>query len=175
MLKQILVGVIATTALLINPMVACDSSEDEYAFGEADMRAAVKGTYVGQLPATGETITLELDEATVAPSGTAATQSVKRIQCGTRTFVQTAAACMSTTEMPLQGSITSSGTTIASGDLQSGTFFIMSRVLDGGTVTLKLPDGAQITASHSAEAGLVDWQLTTLDGQSLTLELSKSE
>ncbi|MGC4067921.1 MAG: hypothetical protein QM784_25370 [Polyangiaceae bacterium] len=177
MFKQILVGVVATTALLINPIVGCVSSEDdpEFTFGETEMRAAVKGTYVGQLPSTGETVTLELDEATEAPRGTSATQSVKRIQCGSRTFIRTAAACAAATEMPLQGSVASNGTTIASGELQSGSFRVMSRLLDGGDSTLKLPDGATLTASHSAEEGMVNWQLVTTDGQSLTLELRKSE
>jgi hypothetical protein len=177
MFKQILVGVVATTALLINPMVGCVSSEDdpEFTFGETEMRAVVKGTYVGQLPATGETVTLELDEATEAPTGTRATQNAKRIQCGSRTFIRTAAACVSATEMPLQGSVASNGTTIASGELQSGRFIVTNLHLDGGDLALTLPDGATLTASHSAEEGMVNWQLVTTAGQSLTLELTKSE
>jgi len=177
MLKQIVVGVVATTVLLINPMVGCNSSEDEpeFTYGETDMRDAVTGTYVGVLAATGETVTLELDEATVAPSGTNATQSTKSLQCGTRTFIKPAAACDSGTEMPLQGNIASSGTKIVSGDLKAGSFVIMSRLLDGGNLSLTLADGATITASHSASEGMVNWLLRTTDGETLPIELARSK
>lgn len=178
MLKRILVGVIAATAWLVNPMLGCSGGDDdmpEFAFGESEMRAAVQGTYKGQLPTTAESITLELDEATAASSGTTRTQSTKGVQCGTRTFIQAAAACVSMTEMPLEGTITLSGTTLGSGVLQAGRLVTYGRLLDGAQLSLTLPDGATMTASYDAsKETLVDWLLTTSNGPAQRLELSRS-
>jgi hypothetical protein len=176
MLKQTLVGVIAVTVLVVNPMLGCNdssNSDDAFAFGESEMRAVVAGTYLGELPSTGELMTLKLDEASGTPGTT--TQSTKRVQCNNRSFVQSAAACMSATEMHLSGSIASTGTTIASGALKSGSFVIWSRLLEGGELSLTLPDGAHLTAKQGEGSEFHDWKLMTVDGQILSIDFERSQ
>jgi hypothetical protein len=98
-----------TAAFLFNPAAcATGGDQDNYQFGDAEMRMAVEGSWrVTVTPSTGtpNTFTVRLAQA----SGTA---SVRRsglvrpaMACGSRTLVRGAAACVDITTMPLTGQV----------------------------------------------------------------------
>lgn len=103
--KWLLLGVLGL-ALVINPYLAC-SSEDEFNYSESEMKSAVLGEWEGTAELNGESVSFSLT-LEQAPSKSK-TQSAPRVtpQCGTRSFVKPAAACVSMSEMPLAGSIAS--------------------------------------------------------------------
>jgi hypothetical protein len=114
--RKILLSVSAITAFLINPNLGCGgggSEDDDFTYEEADMQAAVLGTWTGTLEIgdTTETITLELEQATAESSPSFSPPS-ERLQCGSREFIKSAAACASMSSMPLVGTLSS-----VSGDL----------------------------------------------------------
>ena len=105
--KWLLVGVFGI-ALVINPYLACSSSEeDEFKYTESEMKSAVLGTWQGTAEIDGETVSFSL--VLEQDGSKSKTQSAPRLtpQCGTRSFVKPAAACISMSEMPLVGTITS--------------------------------------------------------------------
>lgn len=162
----------ALGAFILNPMVACQSSEDEdFTFGETEMRAIVTGTYSGVVTNTGEAVTITLDEA--AATGTTATQGLYRLQCESRSFIRPAAACAVETRMSLQGEVASEYDAIANGKL-AGTFIVGGTKLSNGYVELSLESGGTIRASYDDETeSLVDWTFqdpTSTVEQPLTVE-----
>lgn len=178
MIRRILVCIVATTAWLANPMLGCtiDDSEgsSDFAFGEPEMRTAVKGTYTGTLTTTGETVTIELDEATASGSNQKSTQSYRKVNCLDRSFVRSAGACISATRMSISGRIDSTGTGIASGEI-SGEFSTYGRLLGGANLRLSLPDGTSINAVYSESVGMNQWELTKPDGARSNLELARAQ
>jgi hypothetical protein len=146
----------ALGAFILNPMIACESSEDkDFTFGETEMRAVVTGTYSGVVTNTGEAISLTVDEA--AATGTSTVQGLYRLQCESRSFVRPAAACIVETTMSLQGDVSSENDAIANGKL-TGVFVVGGSDLSNGYVELTLESGGTIRASYDdASETLVDW------------------
>jgi hypothetical protein len=160
-MKRILTTItVALGAFLLNPMVACQSeeSEPEFTYGETEVRAAVTGTYQGTLAGTGETITVTLDEATA--SNTTATQSLRNVQCGTRSFIKPAAACVSMTQMAVIGTLTASNGSVPNGNF-TGTFSVYSRLLTTGDLSLTTASGDSLRATYNADANdFTNWVYT---------------
>lgn len=112
MKKYLAVWSLFGLAFLANPaLLACSSSDEEedFAYGEADMKAVALGEWQGVAELDGESVafTLTLEQA----SGKSSTQSVSAPgvmpQCGSRSFVKPAAACISRSSMPVVGTLTS--------------------------------------------------------------------
>lgn len=158
--------------LAVNPMVACQSDEGDevgFEFGEADMRQAVAGSYVGKVISTGESVRITLDQ-TGAPSARS-TQHYKRVQCSTRSFVKPAAACVDSTTMELTAHVTSERPEMAALDL-TGTFEVYGYELSGGSLFLGHA-GASFIASFSLSAGgLIHWSFKGA-GEAVELALTK--
>jgi hypothetical protein len=133
-------------ALVVNPYLACSSSEDDFTYSEQDMKAAILGEWQGSGELDGEAIafTLTLEQA----SAMSKTQSVSapriKPQCGSRSFVKPAAACASESVMPLVGTIISVSPTLngtVTGELSA------ARNLDSAGLRLQLEDGKTLNAT----------------------------
>ena len=97
MLRFTLTLALAAAALVLTPTVGCGLEEEEWLFGEPEMREAVAGDWVGTLSSDGSGLQLHLEQATV--------ETQRSGLCGSRSFVAPAAACIAVTEMPLTGRI----------------------------------------------------------------------
>jgi hypothetical protein len=111
MTKNLVVWSLFGLAFVLNPaLFACSSeSEEDFTYSESQMKAVVVGEWQGSAEVDGETIafTLSLEQAS-AKSGT---QSIAapafQPQCGSRSFVKPARACISMSTMPVAGTIAS--------------------------------------------------------------------
>lgn len=156
----------AFSALVLNPMIACQSEgEDDYSFDEADMRAVVVGTYTGTVTSTADTITVHIDEAT------AATISSRFSRCSTRSFIKPAEACAMASDMQLTAHVVSTHAAIGEAEL-SGSFMVTGTDLTNGNVWLSGPSGISLTATYDPDQGLHDWQYVPASASALTLELT---
>jgi hypothetical protein len=102
--KWLLLGIFGL-ALVINPYLACSSSEEGFAFSESDLKAAVLGTWQGTADLDGETVefSLVLDQASAKFKTQSLSPPKVQPQCGARSFVKPAGACISNTNMPVSG------------------------------------------------------------------------
>ena len=160
-------SVIGLAALTLNPMIACQS-EEEFTFGEAEMRNAATGSYSGTVQSTGDTLELTLEQG--VSNAPISAQGYRRVQCGSRSFVQPAAACATSTTMEIEAHITSSHPSILARDLE-GTFEIYGFDLDHGSLSL-LDGDIELRASFNVnEGGFVNWTFNRA-GESLELRMS---
>jgi len=173
MKRRILGASLGLLALFMNPAIGCSSSEEpSWSFSETDMRTALAGTYVGNYGNTTETVTLTLDEATSSSSSSTQSVSGPRLQCGNRSFIRPAAACMQgMSSMSVSGTITSSEGTIASSAV-TGQFNDYSSDLSSGNLSLTLADGSTLSATFS-EGRFVLWQYYPLTGTMMSLTLAR--
>jgi hypothetical protein len=167
--KWLLLGAFGV-ALVINPYLACSSSsEDEFRYSESEMKSAVLGEWEGTASLNGESVafSLTLEQA----SNESKTQSAPRVtpQCGTRSFVKPAAACVSMSEMPLAGTITSEHPEL-NGTVEGGAHAYLN--LDPTEIDLVLESG--LTLSGSIRSGaLKDGSINTREGSAGTFSLSR--
>lgn len=172
MKRLILATSLCLTVVIINPTFGCSSSDIEYNFSEADMRAAVAGTYTGSFQDHTETVTLNLDEGVGNSSTTTQSLSLRQLQCSRSfSFVKPAAACMPTTTMKVTGQIASGNGSIASSAV-SGIFEIHDVNLTDGGLTLTLADGSTVNANFQNGA-FVAWAYTAKSGSEYGLDLLK--
>ena len=165
---------LAVLGFFINPGLACSPSDSGYQFGEAEMRAAVEGTWQLSFVADGgaiSSLTVQIRESSEKlDSGTALRSDRRRTAgfiraaaaCGSRTFLRSAGACADMSEMPLDvsyvaGDVTyqgvpmggifrTSGTTFGGGGLEFGC-------TNGFTVNASiLPDGTVFSTDSSVVA-----------------------
>jgi hypothetical protein len=173
MKKRAISAVFALAALILNPMVACQdggSSEEEYNFGESEMREAVAGTYTGTIQSTGETVVVTVTQAST--TGTTTPQSVRSLQCGTRSFVKTASACITSTTMPLAAHLSSPNASLGEIDL-AGNFDVYGADLTNGSLALNAKAGGRLSATYDKSSeGFGDWTFTDERG-SWVLVLTK--
>lgn len=141
--KWLLLGVFGL-ALVVNPYLACSSKEDDFDYTESEMKQAVLGEWVGTADLDGESadFTLTLQQA----SAKSKTQSVAapklQPQCGSRSFVKPAAACWSTSSMPIVGTITSVNPALngaVDGEVSAGPS------LNPTDFSIRLEDGKQLS------------------------------
>jgi hypothetical protein len=149
--KWLVLGVFSV-ALVINPYLACSSSsDDEFEYTEEQMKSAVLGTWEGTAELEGESVTfsLVLEQA----SAKSQTQSVKapsvKPQCSSRSFVKSAAACVSMTEMPLIGTITSTNPEL-NGVVEGGAHAYLN--LDPTDLDLVLENGNTLSGILKGDA-----------------------
>jgi hypothetical protein len=151
--QWLLLGTFAV-ALVVNPYLGCsNSNESDFTYSEADMKAAILGEWQGSADLDGESVpfTVSLQQAS-APSRTQSLSAPSVTpQCGSRSFVKPAAACVSESVMPLVGTVTSSNpglNGVVTGELSA------ARILDKAGLRLQLEDGRTLNG--------------TLDGDEIT-------
>lgn len=149
MKKNLAVWTLFGLAFVVNPAVlACSSNDDEedFTYGEADMKAAALGDWQGTAEVDGESVafTLSLEQA----SGKSSTQSISAPgvtpQCGSRSFVKPAAACISTSSMPVVGTLTSDNDELSGPVTGQLTAF---RTLESSELEVVLEDGRALSGS----------------------------
>jgi len=97
-------------ALVVNPYVACsESSESDFTYSEADMKAALLGSWQGTAELDGVTtpFSLSLEQGSHKTKVRSVSAPHVQPQCGGRSFVKPAAACVAETTMPLVGVLSS--------------------------------------------------------------------
>lgn len=139
-------------ALVVNPYLACSSSsEADFTYTESEMKSAVLGTWQGTADIDGETVqfSLVLEQA----SAKSKTQSISaphvQPQCGNRSFVKPAKACISMSQMPVVGTLTS-GNPALNGSVDGEAS--ASRLLDPTELSLRLEDGTQLSGVIEEQA-----------------------
>lgn len=135
-------------ALVVNPYLACSSSEEDFTYSEQDMKAVILGDWEGTADLDGESVpfTLTLEQASAKSSTQSVAAPSAKPQCGSRSFVKPAAACVSESVMPLVGSITSANPALngaVTGELSA------SRILDKAGLRLELEDGRTLNGTLS--------------------------
>ena len=139
-------------ALVVNPYLGCDRSGDsDFTYAEADMKEAVLGSWQGSADIDGESVpfSLVLEQA----SGKSKTQATvpPKVQppCGLRSFVKPAAACVSSTDMPVTGTLSSENPLLDGAVEGHAQAF---RTLDSVSLTLSLQDGKVLTGAIEKQA-----------------------
>lgn len=128
-------GVSLTVATLCgvgNPaLIACSSAseeEDEWSYTAEDMEAVVVGEYAGQVD--GQLVSIRISRSEAAPSSAASPEldglSARTLQCGSRSFVRPAGACISQTTLKIDADITSAASVLASGKME-GHYVVYGR------------------------------------------------
>jgi hypothetical protein len=149
--KQLAAFTLSGLAFLINPqLMGCSSSaaddQADFTYSEADMQAAVLGDWQGTAELDGESVafTLTLRQAPATRGEQDQVAPPVRPQCGTRTFVAPAAACISISTLALTGTITSDEPRLSgsvTGELEA------FRTLDSSLLALVLPDTTELRGS----------------------------
>ena len=140
--KWLLLGVFGL-ALVINPYLACSSKED-FDYSESEMKQAVLGEWVGTADIDGESADFTLSLQQASPKSTTQSVAAPKVQpqCGSRSFVKPAAACTSTSSMPLVGTITSVNPAL-NGTVDGDAFAGVN--LNPTELHIRLDDGKQLS------------------------------
>src|SRR4051812_39013776 len=103
-IKVVLAGTLGLAALVLNPWFGVTSGFD---FDEAEMRAAIEGTWRLTVPPTRgapRDITFRIAQGTAARPSLGLSRALvsPAAACGTRSLVRNAGACLDSTDMPLE-------------------------------------------------------------------------
>jgi hypothetical protein len=140
--RWLLLGVFGL-ALVVNPYLGCSESssgESDFVYSEADMKLVALGNWQGtaEIDGVSTPFSLSLEQA----GNNAKTRSLRppqvQPQCGSRSFVKPAAACVSMTTMPVVGTLSSENPALngpVDGELSA------FRTLDQVQLELRLDDG----------------------------------
>jgi hypothetical protein len=139
-------------ALVINPYLACSSNEDGFAFSESDLKAAVLGTWQGTADLDGETVefSLVLEQASAKSKTQSLSPPKVQPQCGARSFVKPAGACISSTTMPVSGTLTSVNPAL--NGVVDGEVNILGNLLSRAELALRLEDGTVLGGAIENQA-----------------------
>ena len=157
--KWLLLGVFGV-ALVINPYLACSSENDsDFTYSEADMKEALLGTWQGTAELDGESVpfSLVLEQASAKSSTQSISAPGVQPQCGSRSFVKPAGACISLSDMPVLGTLTSENPNLngaVDGHIQA------YRTLEGAQLKLRLEDGKVLDGLIEKQS-LNDGRITT--------------
>jgi hypothetical protein len=181
MLFSRLAPLFGLAAFLLNPSFACSSSEADYQYGEAELRAAVEGDWSLRVERSAGA-PLELTLRLAQSSGTSASALPPRVPgrsllrsahaCGTRTLVASAHACVDSTEMPLSVDFVAGDSSFASAAL-SGNFRVDSLIFDVGILHLALGE-LRVTAHVDVDGNVSSATLdSTLAGNARLERVSR--
>ncbi len=183
-------ALVAGIAALGNPaMIACgggsatspeDQPEESYSFDETDMRVAIEGTYAGTNDGKPVSIKLEQDVGgpvtalrNRTPVADILRQAGRRsLQCGNRSFVKSAAACISSTTMSVRATVSSESLALRPGSIV-GSFVVFGNNLEFGDLYFELPDQQSLRAEFK-DGVLQKWELACGAGP-LAIELTRVE
>jgi hypothetical protein len=163
-LRYPLLGILGFTALIINPAVGCGGgiAPDEYTYGETEMVTAVQGTWrvTFSRPEGPSVVTFTMEKGAAPTGGLAAPPGVEP-QCGTRTFVRPAAACIATSQLALLATVVEAEPPLDVTDGQ-GWFSVRGLTYGGGHFLLTIgPDfelNAELDANNAVAQSWVKWQ-----------------
>lgn len=140
-------------ALVVNPHLACSSNgeDEDFTYSEQEMKAVVLGEWQGTAVLDGESVefTLSLEQASAKSSTQSVSAPPFQPQCGSRSFVKPAAACISMSTMPLAGSIVSEHP-LLNGPVEG--LAMASRILNPSELHLELEDGTHLDGSLKDQA-----------------------
>ena len=153
----------AVVVFLLNPTFAC-VSEPEFQYGEAEMRAAVEGTWDATLTfmdGSQKTLTFPFRQATrdhhlFGDPGAVGDRLFVRpaAACGNREFVRSAAACTSVSTMPLTGTFVSGDeayrTVAISGEMEIPSLIFHEHA----RLTIDLGDHSLVTQNLSSDGSV---------------------
>lgn len=167
--KNLLRSGVFGVALLMNPYLGCShEGESDFTYSEADMKAALLGTWQGTAVLDGETIpfSLLLEQAAGKSKRQGVAAPSAEPQCGSRSFVKAAAACASLTTMPVVGTVTS-----VSPELNGAVdgSLVAYRTLDAAELSLRLENGAVLSGRVEDDA-LVDGHIDARASDSFSLQ-----
>lgn len=167
--KWLLLGLFGV-ALLANPYLACSSgeSQSDFTYSEPEMKSVVLGSWQGSAQLDGETVpfSLVLEQASVKSKPQSVTAPPLESQCGSRSFVKPAAACISSTGMPLVGALSSINPALDGPVDGTATAY---RTLDSVRLELRLESGTVLYGTLEDEA-LTDGQLGPSQSGSFSLQ-----
>ena len=153
---------LAVLGFFINPGLACSPSDSGYKFGEAEMRAAVEGTWQLSFVADGGAIgslTVQIRERSEKLDSGTALRSDRRqtagfirtaAACGSRTFLGSAGACEDLSEMPLDVSYVA-GDAVYQGVPMGGIFRAFGTTFGGGELDFGSANGFTVYAVIRAD------------------------
>jgi hypothetical protein len=162
-LRHLSMWIIGLIAFAMNPAFACSSSDgDEFEFGEAEMIAAVQGTWQLTYARPEQTSSVAF---TIAPgaaaSGTLASPPGLAPQCGTRTFTRPAAACTPESVLTLAAGVVEATPPLETAQ-GKGVYRVSSIQYVGGRLELTFGTSLRVTAdldaSNAVRQSYVDWQ-----------------
>lgn len=154
-------------AFVVNPLyfAGCVSADPEPNFGEAEMvalLATVNSTDVWAFSTNGQSyeLTLTLDRATHASRAVPRKDafSATAMACGTRSFYQSAAACITVTSLPLTGSFMlervsgSERATVAANVAFEGALVVYGDTIGSAHLDLTFRDGTDGISIGSPDA-----------------------
>lgn len=162
----------AVMAALINPAVigcSAESEESEWAFDDADMDEAISGGYSGQV--NEEQVTIFISRPANLQSASPSVDSQfdldvlrqRSLQCGSRSFVRPAGACISTTSMDFDADVTSSSSVLPSGKFK-GRFTVWSSDLSFGRLSFSLGDSRSLNADFE-DGEITRWTVSSVEGE----------
>lgn len=162
----------------LNPGVGC-SNEPDFQYGAEEMRAAVAGDWSFTItPAGGAPtqVTVHIDQASASNPSTARAPGRAFLRaayaCGTRTLLNSAGACVDSSEMPLAVTYLSGDDAFAGATL-SGIFHVYGLSFEhGGNLELKLGP-YWITSQVNPDGSLVNLLLEP-NGQAGTVSVDRS-
>jgi hypothetical protein len=167
--RRLLRGAAFGVALVMNPYLGCShDGQSDFTYSEADMKAALLGTWQGTAQLDGETIafSLSLEQASAKSKTQGVSAPPVQPQCGSRSFVKAAAACASLSTMPVVGMLTS-----VSPDLNGAVdgSLVAYRTLDAVELSLRLESGAVLSGRVEDDA-LVDGRIGASASDSFSLQ-----
>jgi len=177
--KSFTVNYVFSVLVLSGWLLGCSSDED-FSFSEADIRASIAGKYEGSISATSERVHMTLDEAGVtsmqtnddAGVSTLSTSISRRsVLCESRQFGVLESKCGASSTMYLVGNITSEDGVIPASTL-AGSIVIYGSDLTGGTLELTTGSGDTISAEFASRC-CVNWTYRKpVDAQFFSLDMT---
>jgi hypothetical protein len=148
MKKNPAVSILFGLASLVNPNLACSSNgeDEDFTYSEQDMKAVVLGDWQGTAVLDGESVafSLSLEQASAKSGAQSVSPPPFQPQCGSRSFVKPAAACVSESTMSVTGNVTSEHPML-NGALEG--YAVASRILNPSELHLELEDGTRLNGN----------------------------
>lgn len=155
-------------AFSVNPMYLAGcfvETDDDFEFGEAEMLTLLEsGSGVFEFESGGESYSLTLSvaqSAEVAQNETSPRLFASAHACGSRTFEQSASACISSTDMPAAGNFTLIKTTggtnvvVAEDVAVRGALRVYGKSLRYATLELSFANGSDLSLGQNDTGPLV--------------------
>ncbi|HEU0033488.1 MAG TPA: hypothetical protein VFQ53_22810 [Kofleriaceae bacterium] len=143
-MRKLVGGLTLVVAFIVNPLFACHPFEPSFSYGEAEMKAAVEGTW--KLAFRGRELTIRIAQAKAVEQHSMRRALVKSAAaCGHRTFVKSAEACKDLSELPLTLVAVNEPTTKT-----EGRFVVESTTFDAGELLITV-DGKRLAAVISPQ------------------------
>jgi len=169
MTRWLLIAIVGLLALVVSPFYGCGST---FRYGAGDIRAAVEGVWVLEVPATAASEAREITFS-IAQGGRETQRSERpgpvrsAAACSHQTWVRSAEACLDFSTMPLDVELIAGMTTAVK---PSGSFEVMGLTFEAGKLRLTLGESnveAMLSPNGEARTVRIDRNAAD-DGATLT-------